>query len=310
MKRPRVAFLIPAGLLLTALAAAVPARADQIVYFVNGKAMTVKSVERGDRVTILEIEGGGRIGVPSVQIDRVEELQLSAPAAATAAVVVPPPAPAAPVQPVANLQANAAAGGNPAGPVATAAVATPQTAPVPDGKSSPPAQASGKVNPVGLGELDAVPPQALPPSYNPGGMGPRGGQYGAQGGAIGVGARFNNNLNGVIGRPDGPGRRLNARLGPLARVRPPVSAPPPALPGQAQPPSNQGPAAPGSAPAGAPAATQAPAAPQPPPANPDPPADASQSDQGADNGASAPPAPEEPAPNDPPADENPPDGEN
>jgi hypothetical protein len=109
MKRSQIEFLLPSTALLALFVTAVPARADQVVYFVNGKAMTVKSVERGDRVTILEIEGGGRIGVPSVQIDRVEDLQLTAPAAAAA--VVPPPAPA-PVQPAANLQANAVAPGN------------------------------------------------------------------------------------------------------------------------------------------------------------------------------------------------------
>jgi len=58
--------------------------ADQVVYFVNGKAMTVKKVEKGDRITILEIEGGGRIGVPTPQIDRIDELEVSQPAPAVA----------------------------------------------------------------------------------------------------------------------------------------------------------------------------------------------------------------------------------
>jgi hypothetical protein len=44
---------------------ALPALADEIVYFVNGKAMMVKKVEKGPEFTILEIEGGGRIGVPN-----------------------------------------------------------------------------------------------------------------------------------------------------------------------------------------------------------------------------------------------------
>ena len=60
-------------------------RADQIVYFVNGKAMTVKAVEKGERFTTLEMEGGGRIGVPTDQIVRIEEYQVSAGVAAPAA---------------------------------------------------------------------------------------------------------------------------------------------------------------------------------------------------------------------------------
>jgi hypothetical protein len=310
MKRSQIAFLLPFAALLALLVAAAPARADQVVYFVNGKAMTVKSVERGDRVTILEIEGGGRIGVPSVQIDRVEELQLSAPATA----VVPPPAPApAPVQPATSLQANAGATGNAAAPamdaVVPGAVAPPSGLAV-DPKTAPPAHAAGRPGgPLTAEQLEGgPPPQALPPAYNPGAA--RGGQFGMQGGAIGIGSRLNNNFNGAIGRPDGPGRRLNTRLGPFGRVRPPVSAPP-APPGQSQQPSGQGAAPPASAPSGGSAAAPPPpAAPQPPPASPQPPPDNSQSEQGADNGSSNPPAPDDPAPTDPPADDNPPDGEN
>jgi hypothetical protein len=78
-------------ILITGLAFAAPAAADQIVYFINGKAITVKSVEKGERLTILEIDGGGRIGVPTAQIDRIEELKLSPPSSAAA---VPQPIPA------------------------------------------------------------------------------------------------------------------------------------------------------------------------------------------------------------------------
>lgn len=53
--------------------------ADQVVYFTNGKAMMVKKVEEGDGITILEIEGGGRIGVPTAQILRIEEYAVSKP---------------------------------------------------------------------------------------------------------------------------------------------------------------------------------------------------------------------------------------
>jgi hypothetical protein len=53
--------------------------ADQVVYFTNGKAMMVKKIEEGDGITILEIEGGGRIGVPTAQILRIEEYAVSRP---------------------------------------------------------------------------------------------------------------------------------------------------------------------------------------------------------------------------------------
>jgi hypothetical protein len=53
--------------------------ADQVVYFTNGKAMMVKKVEQGDEITILEIEGGGRLGVPTAQILRIEEYAVSKP---------------------------------------------------------------------------------------------------------------------------------------------------------------------------------------------------------------------------------------
>ena len=93
----------------------VPARADQVVYFLNGKAITVKKVEKGDKVTILEIEGGGRIGIPTVQIDRIEELSLSPtvmPAPQTQVTAILP----APPQPVANTVPQPPASAMPAGP--------------------------------------------------------------------------------------------------------------------------------------------------------------------------------------------------
>lgn len=70
--------------ILAAAAFAAPASADQVVYFVNGKAITVKSVEKGPKITVLEVEGGGRIGVPTEQIERIDELQPASPAAAPA----------------------------------------------------------------------------------------------------------------------------------------------------------------------------------------------------------------------------------
>ena len=58
----------------------IPTFADQVVYFVHGKAIRVKSVEAGEKFTILEMEGGGSMGVPNEQIVRIEEYQVSAPA--------------------------------------------------------------------------------------------------------------------------------------------------------------------------------------------------------------------------------------
>ncbi|MGH9749258.1 MAG: hypothetical protein ACRD6R_04975, partial [Candidatus Polarisedimenticolia bacterium] len=76
----------------TFLGAAGAASADQIVYFVNGKAMMVRSVEKGEKFTVLEVEGGGRIGVPTEQIARIEEYQVSPPQAPAQTALVPVPA--------------------------------------------------------------------------------------------------------------------------------------------------------------------------------------------------------------------------
>src|SRR5262245_51319907 len=100
----RAAVLVAAG---CAILGSLPAFADQVVYFVNGKAITVKNVEKGDKITILEIEGGGRIGVPTQQISRIEDLNLSPPAPATVpvaaapAMAAPAPAPAVAAPPAA-----------------------------------------------------------------------------------------------------------------------------------------------------------------------------------------------------------------
>lgn len=88
--------IMPAGLLagFLVLVAAVPKVifADQVVYFVNGKAMMVKSIERGPKFSILEVDGGGKIGIPNEQIDRIEEYQVQP---AGAAIPQAPPVPAA-----------------------------------------------------------------------------------------------------------------------------------------------------------------------------------------------------------------------
>jgi len=92
-----------------ALVLGAPVRADQVVYFTNGKAIMVKSIEKGEKFTVLEMDGGGRIGVPTDQIARIEEYTVSAPAAPQAA---PPPV-AAPVaaQTPAEQPARTAGGG-------------------------------------------------------------------------------------------------------------------------------------------------------------------------------------------------------
>jgi hypothetical protein len=70
-----------------------PSFADQIVYFVNGKAIQVKSVEKGEKFSVLEMEGGGRIGVPTDQISRIEDYVVTEPAVAPQAPAPPPPPP-------------------------------------------------------------------------------------------------------------------------------------------------------------------------------------------------------------------------
>ena len=103
IRSPRSSLVLPVLALAACLVAVSAAAADQIVYFVNGKAMTVKSVERGERFTILEMEGGGRMGVPTEQIERIEEFQLQPPpvqqpmplAAPVAQIPIAPPTPAA-----------------------------------------------------------------------------------------------------------------------------------------------------------------------------------------------------------------------
>ena len=53
--------LVPFAIVL--LCAAVPLSfADQVVYFVNGKAIMVKSVEKGEKFTILEMRVAARSG--------------------------------------------------------------------------------------------------------------------------------------------------------------------------------------------------------------------------------------------------------
>lgn len=100
---------------LVSLAVVLPASADQVVYFVNGKAIMVKSVEKGEKFTILEMDGGGKMGVPTDQIAKIEEYQISAPAPAATAVLQAAPPPAL-VPTIPSTAAPAPAGGATPGP--------------------------------------------------------------------------------------------------------------------------------------------------------------------------------------------------
>jgi hypothetical protein len=281
--------------LLAAAAASFPVMADQVVYFVNGKAMTVKTIEKGPKITVLEVEGGGRIGVPTLQIDRIEDLNVSPPPATVpvTAIIQQQPAPqqTAPAQVAVATPAGQAA----AGPQAPAA------GPGAGGKAlgngnlpAPPA--------LGVGSDDPGDGAARPGGLR---MPGQSGMYGpgAQAGPQGAASRY----NGALGNPSALQRRQRANFG---RGRP--GAQPgaatyyqPGAPGQGtQPPGNSGQpaagqgngqAAPPPPAAGASAGNgqqsapppQAPtpppqAQPQPPPPNPDP----GQNDQGADDAGS------------------------
>jgi len=204
MHRLRHISLLP--LLLTVLAGvltSVPASADQVVYFVNGKAITVKNVEKGDRLTILEIEGGGRIGVPTAQIDRIEDLQLSAPAQGVAAPPVQAPAQGAPVAPAVSASQPPAT----VPPVQQAETGTPPSA-VPQAAQGPREGAAAPVvTAPKTAEAHARP--VLPSSAN---------------------RQFGLRRDGAINQP-GTGMRRGARNGSL-RGRPMASFEPPLAPSE------------------------------------------------------------------------------
>jgi len=234
--------LAPAIVMIAGLTLATPAAADQVVYFVNGKAMTVKKVEKGDRITILEVDGGGRIGIPSEQIDRIEDLVLSNPAPAVAA----PPSPLLPAggigpqaQPASTVTTTAATGVAAPPPTAAAGAAV---GPMIGGKLTQPGGGLAGLQPLAVGGTEADGPMkataaAAPPA---------------------PAARSNAQMTGP-GIP--PPRRFNSRGNPYTRMRPPsVNY---AMPGQA--------GAAAAAAAGAKPATAAKdtAAPPPPPPAPE-----------------------------------------
>jgi hypothetical protein len=233
-----------------AFSLASPLCADQVVYFINGKAIMVKSVEKGDKFTVLEMDGGGKMGVPTDQIARIEEYVLSAPGA-------PQAAPAAPQ--VAPAQAPAVVQAPPAAQVTGIPANMPPVAPtIPGpGMGGRPMDTHGK-GMAGLHPLDlsggAAPLPGLQRPAPPANAGP------AMGGGSAAAVR-GNPMQRNLGNP--AGRRFAGRPGmqgrgagrqpDVNRYLPPTAA----APGQNQPPA-QG---------------QQPAHPEAPPPNPPPPAE-------------------------------------
>jgi hypothetical protein len=227
------------------------------VYFTNGKAITVKTVEKGPKLTILEIEGGGRIGIPTVQIDRIEDLNLSPPAAPAAVpqtqvtAIIPVQPTAAPLQAAPQPQSAIPAGPGTGGNVALNS-ALKMTPPLSVGgdaveDSSPRMPAPGPAT-------QSTPPGSMNRMNRPGGM--MGGPGAMQRGRRGYNP-YNHGLpSGLQGNPG---------------ATPPGSAPANgAAPGQAnaagQPNAAQPPAGSGQPAAGSQAAqTGQPAQPPPPP---------------------------------------------
>jgi len=215
--------LLPVPLALTVLAGLLlsrPAAADQVVYFVNGKAITVKKVEKGDRLTILEIDGGGRIGVPTAQIDRIEELQLSPQPQAVAA----PPAAVAPAQ----------------GALATPPASAAQTAIVPQSGSQTmgPGFGGQPVQPQGLAGV--TPLQVSEAPVREGTAAAAAITPGATGAALrpvmqpGVNRQMGARREGGITQPNVGLRRPGGRSGGF-RGRPPLAYQPPVAPSERRP---------------------------------------------------------------------------
>ncbi len=218
------------------LCAGVPCSfADQVVYFVNGKAIMVKSIEKGEKFSILEMEGGGRIGVPTDQIERIEEYRVSSEPTATQAAVAPAPqpAPAPAAAEVAQPQT-----GTPNPPVPASPVAQ---GPGMGGKPLGEGQALNKVNPLEIGgDGSAVPRPAVPrPGMRAGQA--RGGQGMGGPGGIAGGAMYRPGLGAQGRRAAFAGRGgARPRPRPLASVPPSQSQEPVVEP---QPDLNQAPPA-------------------------------------------------------------------
>jgi len=228
----RLTTALPLALCLGGLPAAF---ADQVVYFVNGKAIMVKSVEKGAKFTVLEMDGGGRMGVPTEQIARIEEYEVSA---AGAPVVAIASAPAPVQQPVA-----------PAAPASTPGAVAPLTGvpqamgfprPVPaalgpgmGGIPQQGAQGLAGLRPLSVGnDAGGAPVPAYPRQAT--GMGPGMGGRNAAGVMPGPGlggAARANGRPGMGGRGRGRGRPLMYGYQPppeTAAAPAPAPPPPPA----------------------------------------------------------------------------------
>jgi hypothetical protein len=196
--------------------------ADQVVYFVNGKAIIVKSIEKGEKFSILEMEGGGRIGVPTDQIVRIEEYEISTPTPVpivAGPVAQPAPVAAAPV--FAQPQAEA-----PAVPVA-AATATP--GPGVGGMPLAPGRSMDMLNPLEIGGDGSAPAPRPAGSPRPGARGGYGRVGQAMGGPGGIsGGAMSRPAAGALGRRPAFGAR-----GGQPRVRPLAAIPPSTPQGQA-----------------------------------------------------------------------------
>jgi len=220
------------------LCAAVPLSfADQVVYFVNGKAIMVKSIEKGDKFTILEMEGGGKVGVPTDQISKIEDFVVTAPSAAPAVPVQSMPVPAA-MAPIAAAAPNPVTA-PPA--IAPGPPAAPAMAPGPGVGGKPaggPNDNLARVKPLDVGGNNNGGPMQRPypqAGSGPGTGGPGGSMLGmAARPNFGAGRRFGRGLN-PAGRGGRPGMVDAGRAAPTAQTAP---TPPP------QPQATQPPAAP------------------------------------------------------------------
>ncbi len=225
--------LLPFAIVL--LCAAVPLSfADQVVYFVNGKAIMVKSVEKGEKFTILEMEGGGKVGVPTDQISKIEDFAVTAPQAIPAQ-SAPVPAAVAPI--VAAGPAPAA--GPPA--VASGLPADPSMAAGPGIGGRPaggPNDSLARIKPLDIGGNNGAGPAQRPipqATAGPGGRpgGPMLGMAARQ--SLAAGRRFGRGMNGGGGRGGRPGmvdagRTTPAPQTPPVAPQPQVTQPPPADP--------------------------------------------------------------------------------
>ena len=237
------------------IVALAPCLADQVVYFLNGKAIVVKSIEKGPKFTVLEIEGGGRMGVPTDQISRIEEYVVAQPAAPVVAPLVAiAPAVTPPAQPAVATAQPGGVGGQPA---VAAQQALGQAAPPPVMPSVPgpgmggrPAGGPGRslagLTPIGVGGDGSVPMPTMRNIPEPRrGMGAGGQMQGPPGSRQNSVAGRRNGRPGMGGggRSAGPSEisrpRPQGQLAEPPRTAQPSTAPPAAPAAQAPSPAVQ-----------------------------------------------------------------------